>query len=167
MTDICIAISQFRSDLHVFVVADLQMCGCSTEINNKRPGVHKQKLDEIPSQLTANIAKYGIVMLCFRWNLFLWLLRRSGNGVCHVRKVAYTLSMLILGLVIFGWSTILRPTQSGQPSVVGGRCNKYWRWFRPQFGKKQQVLRLAVCPATCYLEWNHHREHNNCWNYKV
>jgi len=31
-----------------------------------------------------------------------------------------------------------RPTQPGHPFV--GLCNEHWRWFRPQLGKKRQIL---------------------------
>jgi len=41
-----------------------------------------------------------------------------------------------------------QPTQPGHPSM--GRCDEYWRWFRPLLGKKRRVL----CSIAVFRCWN-------------
>ena len=49
-----------------------------------------------------------------------------------------------------GISRPLRPTQPGHPSV--GRCNVYWRRFRPPLAKKRRVMRSS---------WPYYKD---CWH---
>jgi len=84
----------------------------------------------------------------------LWLVWRSGNGVCHTNKVKVRRARLVLGLVtIFGgstnpvFSTLLRPTQPCHSSL--GRRSDYVRRFRPPLGKKRRVLRSS---RPCYQD---------------
>ena len=87
-----------------------------------------------------------------------WLAWHSSNGVGHINEVKLHQAQLVLGLVtIVGpGSTIpvlsrpLRPTQPGHPSV--GRCNEYWRRFRPPLGKKRRVLQNS---GPCYQDCRH------------
>jgi len=76
------------------------------------------------------------------------LVWRSGNNVGNI-EVKLRRAQLVLGLVTTcGTSTIsvFIQAHSGWPSSMG-RCNEYWRWFRPLFKKKWRVLHSS---RPCY-----------------
>jgi len=92
-------------------------------------------------------------LLC-KWHYIYWIIttfiitrlsQRGGNGI--INKVSLRQSQSVSRLLTFGGRTVqpryssrpLGSTQPGHPSA--GRCNEYWRRFRPPLGKKRRVLR--------------------------
>jgi len=73
----------------------------------------------------------------------------SGNGVGHINEVKLRRARLVLGLAITcgGSNTLVFiQTNSAWPSLLG-RCNEYWRWFRPPLGRNGEFC-VAVGPVS-------------------